>query len=77
MESIPKIRLRLDHERIEYRPVNSSTSRLRLWLPSSTELYIDFRGHRFYRKHSFTDLKIFSVEMQYQMGAPKESVAAQ
>ncbi len=77
MESIPKIRLRLDHESIEYRPVNSPTSKLQLWLPSSTELYMDFRGHRFYRKHSFNDFKIFSVNMQYQLGGLKESVAAQ
>jgi hypothetical protein len=76
-ESVPKIRLRLSHETIEYRPVNSPTRHLQLWLPSSTELYMDFRGHRFYRKHSFADFKIFSVEMQYQTESPKESFAAQ
>src|SRR5882762_5513860 len=70
-ESVPKIRLRLNHESIEYRPVSSPTRNLQLWLPSSTELYLDFRGHRFYRKHSFTDFKIFSVDMQYQMSGPK------
>ena len=70
-ESIPKIRLRLNHESVEYRPVSSPTRNLQLWLPSSTELYMDFRGRRFYRKHSFTDFKIFSVDMQYQMSGPK------
>jgi hypothetical protein len=70
-ESIPKIRLRLNHESVEYRPVSSPTRNLQLWLPSSTELYMDFRGRRFYRKHSFTDFKIFSVDMQYQMSDPK------
>jgi hypothetical protein len=77
MESIPKIRLRLNHETIEYRPVNSPTNNLQLWLPSSAELYMDFRGRRFYRKHSFTNFKIFSVDMQYQTGDPKQSASSQ
>jgi hypothetical protein len=77
MESVPDIRLLRNHENIEYRPVNSSNSKLQLWLPSSTELYMDFRGHRYYRKHSFTDFKIFSVDMQYRLGDPKESIEVQ
>jgi len=72
VQSIPKIRLRLDHQSVEYRPVKSSTKNLELWLPSSTELYMDFQGRRFYRKHSFTDFKIFSVDTQYQTTRPKE-----
>jgi hypothetical protein len=76
-ESIPKIRLRLNHESIEYRPVSSSNNHLQLWLPSSTELYMDFRGRRFYRKHSFTDFKIFSVDLQFQISDPKEIMGVQ
>lgn len=76
-ESIPEIRLRLDHQSVEYRPVESSTNRLQLWLPSSTELYMDFQGHRFYRRHSFSDFKIFSVDTQYQTTDPKEPAAEQ
>jgi hypothetical protein len=76
-ESIPKIRLRLNHESIEYRPVISSSKNLQLWLPFSTELYMDFRGRRFYRKHSFTDFKIFSVDMQFQISDPRETTAVQ
>jgi tetratricopeptide (TPR) repeat protein len=75
VRSIPKIRLRLDHQSVEYRPVKTSTNNLQLWLPSSTELYMDFQGRRFYRKHSFTDFKIFSVETQYQVTEPKKIVA--
>jgi len=32
---------------------------------------VDFRGHRFYRKHSFNDFKICSVSMQYQTSDPR------
>jgi hypothetical protein len=70
-ESIPKIRLHLNHESIEYGRVDSPNSNLQLWLPSSSELYMDFRGHRFYRKHSFTNFKIFSVDTRYEVGDPK------
>jgi predicted negative regulator of RcsB-dependent stress response len=75
VESIPKIHLRLDHQSVEYLPVKSSTKNPQLWLPSSTELYMDFQGRRFYRKHSFTDFKIFSVDTQYQITDPKETAA--
>ena len=77
MESIPNICLRLDHQSVEYRPVKSSTSNLRLWLPSSTELYMDFQGRRFYRKHAFTDFKIFSVDTQYHIADRKETATEQ
>jgi len=72
VQSIPKIRLRLDHQSVEYRPVESPTNHAQLWLPSSTELYMDFQGRRFYRKHSFTDFKIFSVDTQFQITDPKK-----
>jgi hypothetical protein len=75
-ESIPKIRLHLDHLNIEYRPINSPTEKEQLWLPSSAELYLDFLGHRFYRKHAFTDFKIFSVDSQFQIADPKKAADA-
>ena len=77
VEPIPKIHLRLDHQSVEYLPVKSSTKNPQLWLPSSTELYMDFQGRRFYRKHSFTDFKIFSVDTKYQIADPKETAAGQ
>lgn len=76
-KAIPALRLRLDHQSVEYRPVKSSTKNLQLWLPSSTELYMDFQGRRFYRKHSFTDFKIFSVDTQYQTTRPKQSATGE
>ena len=71
-EEVPKIRLRLQHQDIEYRPVTSAGSKAEIWLPSSTELYMDFLGHRFYRRHSFTDIKFFSVKVHQTIANPKE-----
>jgi len=75
VQSIPKIRLRLDHQSVEYQLIKSPTSKKQLWLPSSTELYMDFQGRRFYRKHFFTDYKIFSVDSQFKVADPKGAVA--
>ena len=69
---IPQIRLHLQHQEVEYRPVPLPESKAEIWLPSSTEMYMDFLGHRFYRQHSFTDLKFFSVKVQQTIGDPKE-----
>jgi len=71
-EEVPKIRLRLQHQDIDYRPVTSAGSKAEIWLPSSTELYMDFLGHRFYRRHSFTDIKFFSVKVHQTIADPKE-----
>ena len=71
-EEVPNIRLRLQHQDIDYRPVTSAGSKAQIWLPSSTELYMDFLGHRFYRRHSFTDIKFFSVKVKQIIADPKE-----
>ena len=75
-ELIPKIQLRRSHMSIEYRPVAFPKNNLQLWLPSSAEVYMDFRGQRFYRKHSLTDFKLFSVDSQYEVADPTVKNAA-
>ena len=72
LEEIPEIRLRLQHQEIEYRPVPFPESKREIWLPSSTEMYMDFLGHRFYRRHSFADIEFFSVKVKQTFGDPKE-----
>ncbi len=75
-ELIPKIQLRRSHISIEYGPVAFPKNNLQLWLPSSAEVYMDFRGQRFYRKHSLTDFKLFSVDSQYKVADPIDKNAA-
>ncbi len=71
-DQIPKIRLRLQHEDIEYRSVQFEEGEGEIWLPSSTELYMDFLGHRFYPRHSFADFQLFSVKVQQTFADPKQ-----
>jgi VWFA-related protein len=70
-DQIPKIQLRAEHMTIEYAPVDFPERNIRLWLPKSAELYVDFRGHRFRRRHHFTDFKLFSVETRQEIAPPK------
>ena len=70
-DEIPEVRLRLQHQDIEYRPVHFEEGKVEIWLPSTSELYMDFHGHRFYRRHRFADFQLFSVTFQLTFGAPK------
>jgi len=70
-ETIPRIHLRLDHQSVEYAPVRFPRSKVQIWLPSSTELFMDFQGHRFYRRHTFTDFNLFSVKVDQQITDPR------
>jgi hypothetical protein len=69
---MPEIRLRLLHQDIEYRPVHFDEGKSEIWLPSTSEFYMDFRGHRFHRRHSFTEFQLFSVKIQQTLGDLKE-----
>jgi hypothetical protein len=68
VETIPTIRLRLQHQIIEYSRGDFPGTNVMMWLPSSAELYMDFRGHRFYRRHSYTDFQVFSVKVHQEFG---------
>jgi hypothetical protein len=72
MEPIPKIRLQAEHLEIEYRPVQFATRNLELWRPESADLYMDFRGHRYHHRHSFSDFLLFSVDVTQQIHAPAQ-----
>jgi hypothetical protein len=68
-ETIPQIKLRIERIDVEYRPVRFPERQTELWLPSTAELYLDFADRRFYRKHSFTDFTLFSVDVEQQFAA--------
>jgi hypothetical protein len=69
---IPEIRLHLQHQGIEYHPVHFEKGKTEMWLPSTSDFYMDFNGRRFYRRHRFTDFKLFSIGLQQSLGDPKK-----
>jgi hypothetical protein len=73
MAPIPQIELTAEHIAIEYEPVQFRTQKIQIWLPRQGELYVERRGHRYYRKHTFSDFQVFNVDTSQNIQAPKES----
>lgn len=73
IESLPEIRLTVDHTDIEYGPVHSKTLGMDIWLPQAAELYTDFRGRRIHQRMSYTDYLLFAVDERQKISAPKPS----
>ncbi len=71
LAAIPEIPLTREHMEIEYKPVAFKQRQLQVWLPESAELYMDFRGHRYHRRHSFSDFLLFSVDVNQTIADPK------
>jgi hypothetical protein len=72
-DTIPAIRLRLEHMKVEYRPVAFPARQTELWLPASAELHMDFSEGRFYRRHSFSDFTLFSVDVEQEFATGSAS----
>ena len=73
MSPIPQIELTMEHIAIEYEPVQFRTQKTQIWLPRQGELYVERRGRRYYRKHTFSDFQVFNVDTSQNIEAPKES----
>jgi tetratricopeptide (TPR) repeat protein len=67
---VPQIRLAGEHQVVEYGPVPFAKKKVELWLPQSAEIYLDFRRHRYYRKHSFDHYMLFAVDADEKRKAP-------
>jgi hypothetical protein len=70
MNPVPQIRLVGEHQVVEYGPVPFAKRNVQLWLPQSAEIYLDFRRHRYYRKHSFDHYMLFAVDSEEKHKAP-------
>jgi len=68
---VPQIRLAADYTAIEYGPVRFQGKNVEMWLPKSAEVYADWKGRRFHRRHSFSKYMLFSVDDKQTIAAPK------
>jgi hypothetical protein len=55
---------------VEYGPIPFEKKNISLWLPKTAEIYVDFRKHRFYRRHSFDHYMLFSVDSEEKHKEP-------
>jgi hypothetical protein len=70
---IPQIGLTREHLSVAYAAVQFASTGEEIWLPQQGELYVERRGKRFYRRHSFSDFKLFNVDTAQNLYAPKGS----
>ena len=73
IKPIPEIRLMRDHQLIEYGPVAFANAHTNLWLPKSADWYCSISGHRYHRRHSFSNFLLFSIDDSQKIGKPKET----
>ena len=66
---MPEIKLLGEHLAIDYNPQLFQKKSVELWLPKNAEIYFDFRGHHYLRRHSFDHFMMFSVDSDEK---PKE-----
>jgi hypothetical protein len=67
---VPQIDLRLEHLAITYAPVEFQKRHLQLWLPESASLFIEYRGHRYERRHDFSDFQLFWIDTEQTIKEP-------
>ena len=73
---VPELRLNAEHQDITYGPVPFQKRNIVLWLPHSSETYLDFNGHRLHRQQDFSHYLLFWVEDRQHIEKPAESQAA-
>ncbi|MFZ0521333.1 MAG: carboxypeptidase regulatory-like domain-containing protein [Candidatus Acidiferrales bacterium] len=72
-QPIDKIGLTVERFAINYAPVQFHTGAQELWLPQTAELYVEQKGHRYYREHSFKNFQIFAVDARQKVRVPRQS----
>ncbi len=70
LEPVPEITLAREHLSVDYRPVHFKKQNESLWLQQRAEVYMDFRGHRYLRRHTFSDFLLFSVDVDQKDALP-------
>lgn len=77
IEPIMEIDLQMEHLIIQYGAVEFRQRKVRLWLPESAALYIDYHRHRYQRRHNFSDFQLFWVETGQEIKEPHQVEGAQ
>lgn len=72
---ISEINLHVVHFDVAYAPVESSKYNFRLWLPESASVYVEYRGRRYQRVHSFSHFQLFLVETEQRIKEPTPPIS--
>jgi hypothetical protein len=70
-EAMPEVKLYIEHQALDYGPVKFGNPARALWLPQHTEIYLESGGRRFRHRHTYSDYRIFSVDVGQKIGNPQ------
>jgi hypothetical protein len=73
VNSVDAIKLTNERSSIEYGLVQFRSKKQEIWLPQTAELWVERQGHRYFRRHAFSNFKVFSVDTAQDIQQPKES----
>jgi len=73
VEPLPDIALTHEHFTIDYQPVQFRSTGQQLWLPQTAEIYVERKGKRFYRRHAYSDFRLFNVDASQKIQTPNQS----
>ena len=71
VKPMPDIALTAEYLSIRYAPVEFPAQKLELWLPQAAEIYSERNGRRYFRRHTFSNFKLFMVAAAQNIEAPK------
>ncbi len=70
LEPVMEIPLLREHLSVDYRPVHFKKENEDLWLQQSAEVFMDYRGHHYRRKHTFSNFLLFTVDVNQTDAVP-------
>jgi len=73
VEPLKDFDLTEQHIVISYQRVQFRAQEQQLWLPQVADLYVQRQGHRYYRRHTFSNFQLFTVDTSENIRLAKES----
>lgn len=70
LEPVKEIGLEHEHLIVNYEPVRFHERDVELWLPSTADFYVLYKGRRYHYRHSFRNYLLFSVDVGQQINTP-------
>jgi hypothetical protein len=67
---MPEIELFRDYMEVEYQPVLFRDKNVSVWLPSTAQMYFEFRKQRYHRSETLSHYRLFSVGANQKIDQP-------
>jgi hypothetical protein len=72
LNPIPDLFLDLEHQSLDYGPVEFVARNVTLWLPQSVDIAVHLGGKQFSARHSYSNYQLFAVDTGQKIGKPKD-----